>query len=173
MSKSPEIKPGDKLKMKNNTYEVVSVLGDGGFGTVFKGKIAKNSSEVAMKFFKTQAFTSPVNAECIGSGNPSYPKSNLVIKVAIWSSMKLTKDKSDRSNPKFFIILGFVKGTTLKSWFNDNLRAPEDQRISIDDMAKKIFLPLSEYMTFCHSQGIVHRDFTFNNIMICTGCSTK
>ena len=36
-------------------------------------------------------------------------------------------------------------------------------------MAKKIFLPLSEYMTFCHSQGIVHRDFTFNNIMICTG----
>ena len=79
------------------------------------------------------------------------------------------EDKSDRSNPKFFIILGFVKGTTLKSWFNDNLRAPEDQRISIDDMAKKIFLPLSEYMTFCHSQGIVHRDFTFNNIMICTG----
>ena len=62
MSKSPEIKPGDKLKMKNNTYEVVSVLGDGGFGTVFKGKIAKNSSEVTMKFFKTQAFTSP--AEC-------------------------------------------------------------------------------------------------------------
>ena len=58
MSKSPEIKPGDKLKMKNNTYEVVSVLGDGGLGTVFKGKIAKNSSEVAMKFFKTQAFTS-------------------------------------------------------------------------------------------------------------------
>ena len=138
-------------------------------GPVFKGKIAKNSSEVAMKFFKTQTFTSQLNAECIGSGNPSYPKSNLVIKVAIWSSMRLREINLIGPTQNSLLFLGSLKVQPLSHGLMIIYGAPEDQRISIDDMAKKIFLPLSEYMNLCHSQGIVHRDFTFNNIMICTG----
>jgi len=69
--------------------------------------------------------------------------------------------------------LGFVKGTTLKSWFNDNLRAPDNQRMGIDDMIRKIFIPLADYMDFCYTHGIVHRDFTFNNIMIINNPKTN
>lgn len=77
------------------------------------------------------------------------------------------EDKSDRSNPKFYLVFGFVdNATTLKSWFNDNLRS--NNPLNIDEIVEKIFLPLCDFMFYAQKKGAIHRDFTFNNIMITT-----
>jgi serine/threonine protein kinase len=157
--------PGDKIKLKN-TYEILEVLGDGGFGTVYKGKNTKNGEICAIKLFKPAAFTSI--AECrmywererdITEAQAQYPGKKM-------DFIEGTEDKSDRANPKFFIVLGFLQGVTLKSWFNDNLRASDADRFEVDEMVAQIFIPLAEFMDFCHHKGLIHRDFTFNNIMI-------
>jgi serine/threonine protein kinase len=157
--------PGDKLHL-NYKYELGKVLGDGGFGSVFEGTKLDDKRTVAIKLFKGEAFSSA--AECrmywerevkLTETQANYPGRHM-------DYVEAKEDKSDRSNPKFFIVLGFVQGTTLKAWFNDNLRAGDDERMGVDDMVEKIFLPLTDYMNYCHKQGGVHRDFTFNNIMV-------
>lgn len=173
MSKPNELKAGDKIKLKKNTYEIDGVLGDGGFGTVFEGRIAKDNKKVAIKLFKTQAFTSAAECRMYWERESELTEIQSRYTGTHMEFIEASEDKTDRLNPKFFIILGYVKGQTLKSWFNDNLRATDAQRVGIDDMIRKIFIPLADYMNFCHSQGIVHRDFTFNNIMIVNDAKTN
>jgi serine/threonine protein kinase len=166
MSKQYDYSAGDKIKLGKNAYQIEGVLGDGGFGTVFDGKVQKDQKRVAIKQFKTQAFTSAAECRMYWERESELTEIQSSFPGRHMEFIESYEDKSDRANPKFFIVLGFVKGQTLKTWFNDNLRAPENQRISVDDMTQKIFIPLAEYMDYCHTKGIVHRDFTFNNIMI-------
>ena len=55
------IPKGTKLKLKN-TYQVGKQCGDGGFGFVYEEKDVKTGQKVAIKLFKSDAFTSPVEA---------------------------------------------------------------------------------------------------------------
>jgi serine/threonine protein kinase len=161
-----QYKPGDKLQL-NNKYEIVATLGDGGFGSVFEGKNQKDGKKCAIKFFKSEAFTSPAECRMYWEREAKLTEITTGFSGRHMEYIEAKEDKTDRTNPKFFIVLGYVKGTTLKAWFNDNLRAPENQRMGIDDMIRNIFLPLADYMDFAHKKGAIHRDFTFNNIMIC------
>ena len=157
------LKSKDRLQLKAK-YEIIEIIGDGGFGTVFSAKNTKNGEIVAIKQYKREAFSS--TAECrmywerevkLTKAVTGYPEKHMGL-------IDSKEDKSDRSNPNFYIILNFIKGITLKSWFNDNLRSANP--LGVDDIIKKIFLPLCIYMDFAHKQGGIHRDFTFNNILI-------
>ncbi|RLI63329.1 MAG: hypothetical protein DRO88_10170 [Promethearchaeia archaeon] len=157
------LKPKEKLQLKNK-YEIIEVIGDGGFGTVYSAKNSKTGELVAIKLFKREAFSS--TAECrmywerevkLTEAVTGYPKKHMGL-------IEAKEDKSDRSNPKFYIVLNFVKGITLKSWFNDNLRSANPMKV--DDIIRQLFLPLCDYMDYAHKKGGIHRDFTFNNILI-------
>src|SRR6056297_2918457 len=161
-----ELKSGDKLKL-NNKYIVEAEIGDGGFGSVFKGKDTKSGKIVAIKLFKSEAFASPAETRM-------YWEREYVLteKVDGYSGphmefVEAYEDKSDRSNPKFYIVLGFVEDAeTLKKWFNDNLRQADSDQLGVDNIIEKIFLPICDYMYFAQQKGNIHRDFTFNNIMV-------
>lgn len=159
-----EFKPGEKLKL-NNSYQIVEKIGDGGFGVVFKAKVSKSKNYVAIKLFKTIAFSSPAEARMYWERERDLTKAVSGYTGPNMEYIEAYEDKSDRSNPKFYLVFGFVdKATTLKSWFNDNLRS--SQPLEVDVMIKKIFVPLCDFMFYAQKQGAVHRDFTFNNIMI-------
>jgi len=157
------LKPKHKLQLKDK-YEIIETIGDGGFGMVYSAKNSKSGELVAIKQFKREAFSS--TAECrmywerevkLTKAVTGYPGKHMGL-------IDSKEDKSDRSNPNFYIVLNFIKGITLKSWFNDNLRSAKP--LGVDDIIKKIFLPLCDYMDYAHKQGGIHRDFTFNNILI-------
>jgi len=164
------LKPKDRLQLKNK-YEVIEVIGDGGFGIVFSAKNTKTGELVAIKQFKREAFSS--TAECrmywerevkLTEAVTGYPEKHMGL-------IDSKEDKSDRSNPKFYVVFNFIKGVTLKSWFNDNLRSANP--LGVDEIIKKIFIPLCDYMDFAQKRGGIHRDFTFNNILIVVEENTK
>ncbi|WP_371802029.1 serine/threonine-protein kinase [Candidatus Lokiarchaeum ossiferum] len=159
------LKKGEKIQINKNRYTIVKQIGDGGFGEVYEGKNVKTGQKVAVKLFKSAAFTNPAESKMywererdITAATGGYPKKHM-------EYIESYEDKSDRSNPKFYIVLGFVENaTTLKAWFNDNLRSAKP--LSVEDMIQKIFLPLCDFMYYAQTKGAIHRDFTFNNIMI-------
>jgi len=143
------LKAGSKLQFKNK-YEIIKEVGDGGFGAVFEGRNVKTKKKVAIKLFKGEAFQN--TAECkmywererdlteATTGWPDGPHMKYI---------EAKEDKSDRSHPKFYLVFSFIEnGQTLKSWFNDNLRAPENERMGVDDMVEHLFLPLCKYMAY-------------------------
>ncbi|MHA1519369.1 MAG: serine/threonine protein kinase [Promethearchaeota archaeon] len=158
------IQVGDKLKL-NHTYQILEKVGDGGFGSVYKGKSLKTKKDVAIKIFKGAAFSNPAEARMYWERERDLTKAVSGYSGPHMEYVEAFEDKSDRSNPKFYLVFGFVEnGTTLKSWFNDNLRSANPMEVNV--MIEKIFVPMCEYMFFAQKKGAVHRDFTFNNIMI-------
>lgn len=159
-----ELSIGSKLKL-NKTYHIEEKIGDGGFGSVYKAVLTKSRKPVAIKLFKSAAFSSVAEARMywererdITEAVSGYPGPHM-------EYIEAYEDKSDRSNPKFYLVFGFIEnGTTLKNWFNDNLRS--SQPLGVDDIISKIFLPLCDFMFYAQKKGAIHRDFTFNNIMI-------
>ena len=160
------IPKGTKLKLKN-TYQVGKQCGDGGFGFVYEGKDVKTGQKVAIKLFKSDAFTSPVEARMYWERERDISKATTGYSKRHMKFIEAYEDKSNRQHPKFYIVLDFIdNATTLKNWFNDNLRSSKP--LNIDQMIEHIFIPLCEFMYYAQKQGAIHRDFTFNNIMIVT-----
>ncbi len=165
MSNKGLLKDGEKLQINKNRYTIISQIGDGGFGEVYKAKSLKSGTQVAIKLFKSAAFTSPAEARMYWERERDITESTIGYSGRHMEYIDAFEDKSDRSYPKFYIILGFIdNATTLKSWFNDNLRSANP--LNVDDMIKKIFLPICDFMFYAQKNGAIHRDFTFNNIMI-------
>ncbi|RLC09232.1 MAG: hypothetical protein DRI24_22155 [Deltaproteobacteria bacterium] len=160
------IAKGTKLKL-HSTYQVGKQIGDGGFGSVYEAKNVKTGQKVAIKLFKPDAFTSPVEARMYWERERDITKATTGYSKRHMGYVEAYEDKSNRQHPKFYIVLDFIENaTTLKNWFNDNLRSSNP--LKIDEMIEFIFIPLCEYMFYAQKQGAIHRDFTFNNIMIVT-----
>ncbi len=161
---------GDKIKLSNK-YVIEKKIGDGGFGSVYKAIESRAKKPVAIKIYKPEAFNTSAEARMywqresdLTQATEGYPKKHMEFIEAF-------EDKSDRQNPNYFLVLGFIdNATTLKSWFNDNLRSSTP--LGINQMVEKIFLPICEFMFHAQKHGAIHRDFTFNNIMIIQENST-
>ncbi|MCF2138910.1 MAG: serine/threonine protein kinase [Candidatus Lokiarchaeota archaeon] len=161
-----DISNGEKLKL-GQLYQIIEKIGDGGFGAVYKAKMVKTKKIVAIKQFKSVAFSSVAEARMYWERERDLTKAVSGYSGPHMEYIEAFEDKSDRSNPKFYLVFGFVdNATTLKSWFNDNLRS--NNPLNIDEIVEKIFLPLCDFMFYAQKKGAIHRDFTFNNIMITT-----
>ncbi|MHA1585644.1 MAG: protein kinase domain-containing protein [Promethearchaeota archaeon] len=153
-----------RLKL-GSTYTILDNIGDGGFGSVFLAQNNKTKSKAAIKLFKSEAFSTPAEARMYWEREKDITASTGGYSGPHMKFIEAYEDKQDRSRPKFYIVLGFIEnGITLKSWFNDNLRS--ENPLKIDEIIKHIFLPLCDFMFYAQKQGAIHRDFTFNNIMI-------
>jgi eukaryotic-like serine/threonine-protein kinase len=131
-------------------YTILSKLGEGGMGVVYKARDTKLDRTVALKFLPTQAVGSQEYLarfihEAKAAAGLSHP--NICAVHAI-----------DEEEGCSFIAMEYLEGRTLKDRIASGPLTPDE--------AVAIALQVAEGLREAHEKGIIHRDIKPANIMI-------
>ncbi|WP_372371582.1 protein kinase [Candidatus Uabimicrobium sp. HlEnr_7] len=131
-----------------NDYEILSQIGQGGMGVVYKArqknpnrlvaiKIIKTSYTNARRFQREMEIISQLNHPCIGK---------------VYSANAEDGCK--------YLVMDYIRGESLNSYLEKN-------SISLKQKLK-IFLKIAEALSYAHKKGVIHRDIKPDNIMVTT-----
>ena len=150
---TPIPKPGDTIAGR---YEIVEVIGRGGFGIVFKAVQLGIGRPVALKILiSSAALVDPVVVERF--------RREAVLASALKHPNTVTLfDYGQTERGLFYIAMEYVEGVGLKKLTKaSGCGMPVELAVHV---ARQILSSLTE----AHRLGIVHRDLKPDNIMLCT-----
>jgi serine/threonine protein kinase len=134
-------------------YEILSPLGAGGMGEIYRARDTRLGREVAIKVLPADRLTDESRRrrfvqEARAASALNYP--NIVTIYEIESA-----DGAD------FIVMEYVPGKTLDTLMRPRMRLSEVLRVAI---------PIADALTRAHAAGIVHRDLKPANVVVTPGC---
>ncbi len=136
-------------------YELVSRLGAGAFGDVFKALDTSLDRDVAIKRVRLDTFTDPANREEV--------KNRFIREAKLAARLNhpniVTIYDIANASSAHFIIMEFVDGPTLQHEIKRKKRLALDETIEILSQA-------ASALDHAHQRTIVHRDVTPANIML-------
>jgi eukaryotic-like serine/threonine-protein kinase len=141
------LQPGDLIGAR---YEILSILGRGGMGSVYKALDREVGRTVALKLIRPELASDPAmlarfKQELLTSTQVTHRNVIRIYDIADADGMK-------------FITMEFVEGEQLRQILPDNGKLPPEKAIEI---IRQICLALDA----AHSAGIIHRDLKPPNIM--------
>jgi serine/threonine protein kinase/cytochrome c-type biogenesis protein CcmH/NrfG len=137
--------PGETI----SHYRVLSKLGEGGMGMVYKAEDTTLHRLVALKFFRAED-RERIQREGQTAAALNHPNICSVYEV-------------DETNS--FLAMEFVDGGTLRQRMDDRPLPPAD--------ARAIAIQVAEGLQAAHERGVVHRDIKPGNIMIASNGKVK
>ena len=153
-------------------YTVEGVLGQGGFGITYLGMDELHKKKVAIKEFFPQGivtrnieYEDTVTVTLVGE-KENYDKGKERFLKEAQTMAMFSKDKGIVKALDFFeinntayIVMEYLEGVTLKQYLREN------KRIVAEDLVE-LLVPLIEALDEIHSQGLIHRDISPDNIMV-------
>ena len=153
-------------------YTIECVLGQGGFGITYLGIDELHEKKVAIKEFFPQGivtrnieYQDTVTVTFVGE-KENYEKGKERFLKEARTMAKFSKDKGIVKALDFFeinntayIVMEYLEGVTLKQYLREN------ERIAAEDLVE-LLVPLIEALDEIHSQGLIHRDISPDNIMV-------
>ena len=153
-------------------YTIEGVLGQGGFGITYLGMDELHEKPVAIKEFFPQGivtrnieYRDTVTVTFVGEKD-NYEKGKERFLKEARTMAKFSKDKGIVKALDFFeinntayIVMEYLEGVTLKQYLAEN------KRIDAEDLVE-LLVPLIEALDEIHSQGLIHRDISPDNIMV-------
>ena len=153
-------------------YTIEGVLGQGGFGITYLGIDELHEKKVAIKEFFPQGivtrnieYEDTVTVTFVGE-KENYEKGKERFLKEARTMAKFSKDEGIVKALDFFeinntayIVMEYLEGVTLKQYLREN------QRIAPEDLIE-LLVPLIESLDEIHSQGMIHRDISPDNIMV-------
>ena len=153
-------------------YTFEGVLGQGGFGITYLGIDELHEKKVAIKEFFPQGivtrnieYQDTVTVTFVGEKD-NYEKGKERFLKEARTMAKFSKDEGIVKALDFFeinntayIVMEYLEGITLKQYLREN------QRIAPEDLIE-LLVPLIESLDEIHSQGMIHRDISPDNIMV-------
>ena len=153
-------------------YTIEGVLGQGGFGITYLGMDELHEKPVAIKEFFPQGivtrnieYQDTVTVTFVGEKD-NYEKGKERFLKEARTMAKFSKDEGIVKALDFFeinntayIVMEYLEGVTLKQYLREN------QRIAPEDLIE-LLVPLIESLDEIHSQGMIHRDISPDNIMV-------
>ena len=160
-------------------YTIECVLGQGGFGITYLGIDELHEKKVAIKEFFPQGivtrnieYQDTVTVTFVGEKD-NYEKGKDRFLKEARTMAKFSKDEGIVKALDFFeinntayIVMEYLEGITLKQYLREN------QRIAPEDLIE-LLVPLIESLDEIHSQGMIHRDISPDNIMVLPDGSIK
>jgi len=148
----------DRKTERFGRYEILTELGRGAMGIVYKARDPKINRVVAVKTFsldgqppeEEQEYRERFFREAEAAGRLSHPGIVTVFDVG---------EEPETRAP--YIVMEFVAGQSL-----DKLLLSRDDRKLPADAALQITLELAEALDCAHGQGVVHRDLKPANILL-------
>ena len=160
-------------------YTINSVLGQGGFGITYLGMDELYQRKVAIKEFFPQGivtrnieYEDAVTVTFVGEkDNYNKGKEKFLKEARIMA--RFSKDEGIVKAQDFFeinntayIVMEYLEGITLKQYLRENERIEPEELL-------ELFVPLIESLDEIHSQGLIHRDISPDNIMVLLGGKIK
>ena len=153
-------------------YTIEGVLGQGGFGITYLGIDELHEKKVAIKEFFPQGivtrnieYEDTVTVTFVGE-KANYEKGKERFLKEARTMAKFSKDEGIVKALDFFeinntayIVMEYLEGITLKRYLREN------QRIAPEDLIE-LLVPLIESLDEIHSQGMIHRNISPDNIMV-------
>lgn len=140
-------KPGELIAGR---YEIISVLGEGGMGVVYKARQSLLNKVYAIKLLNTERTDETAvkrfHAEAKAACELAHPNLITVFVLDV-----------DDGHP--FMVMDFVDGISLSELIRRTKLVPFQDLI-------KIGLQVCEGMSYAHARGILHRDLKPSNIML-------
>ncbi len=150
-------------------YEIVRVLGVGGFGITYEGFNPVTRRRAAIKEFFPRGIASRENATQVVFSR----QDNDVVSWALERFRRSTTELCDFKHPNIVPVLNYVpahetgymfmeqvEGETLEQW----LRAKGD-KVTFEEIREMID-PICDALEYVHAKQFIHRDIAPDNIMI-------
>ncbi|MEP7121946.1 MAG: serine/threonine-protein kinase [Byssovorax sp.] len=142
---------GDVLVGK---YRLVSLLGEGGMGAVWRARSIALDIDVAVKVVRRDAATSDASERLLREARAAASIGHPAI-VRIFD-FGVTEDDEP------YLVMELLEGESLGDWLD------REQRIAAG-VAVQMMLPVISALAAAHAQGIVHRDIKPENIVVARG----
>ena len=146
-----------------NRYRVISKLGQGGMGAVYKCLDETAGIEIALKALPPELSNNTLEMEDI--------KDNfqLVSKLVHQNIANLRQLEKDNSNGNYYLIMECCEGEDLRRWIR---RKRREGKLELEDILP-IISQIADALDYAHKQKIIHRDIKPGNIMIAADGSIK
>jgi len=143
--------PVEGEKLFAGRYRVLSLLGEGGMGKVYRVQDTRLQEEMALKFLKPEIANNPVFIQRFRS------ELKLARKITHRNVCRVFDFHEEEGTP--YITMEYVKGENLKSLIRRKGKLKEAEAI---DIAAQVAEGLAE----AHDLGVIHRDLKPDNILI-------
>ena len=141
-------------------YEIVSELGEGGFGSLFRAQDLALNRTVALKLLKSDTLDSQQLAERFQR------ESRLLAQLSHRNILSIySYELSEDYTP--FLVMEFLDGLSLASVLEKNKSGLDYQS------CKNVFMQICQGLAWAHKHDVVHRDLGSANIMITSGETTN
>lgn len=146
----------DYIKIIDNRYKVISILGKGTFGSVYKAIDNDTGETIAIKEISLRHVKGNLDPEEVyyknfvdrETGKPiCHP--NLVCYYGTF-----------RTNKHLYVVMEFIEGQELNQWVYKNRQTLSAGRLI------NMYRQLSKGLKILHNNGIAHRDLKGQNIMV-------
>src|SRR5438105_2440114 len=132
-------------------YKIEQKLGEGGMGAVFRGVDMMLEREVAIKFLRPELSSQPQVVERFRSEAVTLAKLNHPNIATLYTLL--------RQGDSFFMVLEFVRGSTLDTVIQQRGAIPSEHAIPL-------FCQMLDGIQHAHDFGIIHRDINPANMML-------
>ncbi|HEX9047023.1 MAG TPA: serine/threonine-protein kinase, partial [Verrucomicrobiae bacterium] len=131
-------------------FEIISLIGQGGMGAVYKARQPALDRLVALKILPSHAAEDPGFAERFNREARALARLNHPNIVAVYDS--------GQAGNLGYLLMEFVDGANLRELRRTRQLAPHE--------ALQIIPQICDALQFAHSEGIVHRDIKPENILL-------
>src|SRR5690606_12887097 len=133
-------------------YDIVSVLGEGGMGVVYKGYDPDLQRHVAIKMIHKDLLQGEMGAEL----RARFRNEMLATSKLAHPNIVTLFDAGEIDGEPYFV-MEFVEGRLLSDYFKDGIRFPLQEAV-------KIIVQVLTGLAYTHKVGVVHRDLKPANI---------
>ena len=144
---TPLLQPGDVL---GGRYEIVTLLGEGGMGAVYKARDRELDRPVALKLIRPELASNP-------SMLARFKQELLLSRQVTHRNVIRIFDLGDADGVKF-ITMEFVEGKDLRALIQEKKKFSPEEAVGI-------MRQVCQALEAAHSVGVIHRDLKPQNIM--------
>ncbi|XP_047091012.1 CBL-interacting protein kinase 25-like [Lolium rigidum] len=141
---------GDRAKFPGR-YQQVQLLGEGNFAKVYLARHMDTKQEVAIKVMDKE--------KLIKLGAVHQIKREIAVMRRLRHPNIVQLHKVMACKSRIFVVMEYVRGGPLYRHVPVNGGMKEDE-------ARRIFQQLVSALTFCHAQGVYHRDIKPDNLLV-------
>ncbi|RIB06901.1 kinase-like domain-containing protein [Gigaspora rosea] len=136
-------------------FEDFKLIGEGGFGKVYRATFRNNEISVAIKSFKSNVPIKEIVKEL-----KLYRKVDIHSNIIRLLGVTKNKDNTDSSSTHYMLVLEYADSGTLRSYLQNNFN-----ELSWKDKIN-FALQIASAVKYLHTEEIIHRDLHSKNILV-------
>ncbi|MGC9357884.1 MAG: protein kinase domain-containing protein, partial [Anaerolineae bacterium] len=142
-------------QMLQNRYRIVSRLGEGGMGAVYRAWDTRLNAPIALKEMRPQSGLAP---QALSELREQFHQEAAVLARLNHPNLVRVSDFFDEGG-NTYLVMAFVEGQSLADYIAEHGSVPESQ-------VKAWGVQLLDALAYCHRRGIIHRDIKPQNVIL-------